>query len=51
MKEFDPKEKLLEIESKIKYFEAEQERNPSRAISKILLQLKATQGILKEMVD
>ena len=46
-----PAEKLKEVTAQLKFLEAEQERNPDRKLNKTIGQLKAVQGILKEMVD
>ena len=50
MKKPTPAEKLKEVTAQLKFLEEQNKINPDRKLNKIILQLKAVQGILKEMV-
>ena len=51
MKKPTPAEKLKEVTSQLGFLEEENKINPDRKLNKIIGQLKAVQGILKEIVD
>ena len=50
MKKLTPAEKLKEVTAQLEFLEEQNKINPDRKLNKTILQLKAVQGILKEIV-
>jgi len=51
MKKQNPEERLKEVTAQLEFLEKQNKINPDRKLNRIIGQLKAVQGILKEMVD